>query len=139
MDFQTQNTERKKENQRPHLADVPVPGFLRTPGLLDLTVHHDGATVLPTPTPPHCELATPPPGFGECAGPPCVVVVLHRPLARKLVVADRNVDAAYFMSGAGLSARKPRNTQTRHGTRFETMSILVKALECVTKRLQPLP
>ena len=27
----------------------------------------------------------------------CVVVVLYRPLARKLVVADSNVDAVYFM------------------------------------------
>ena len=44
------------------------------------------------------ELVTPP-GFGECAGP-CVFVVLHQPLARKLVVAERNVDAVYFMLGA---------------------------------------
>ena len=49
----------------------------------------------------HCELATPP-RFGECAGP-CVVVVLHRPLARKLVVAERNTDALYFVLGAGQS------------------------------------
>ena len=63
-----------------------------------------------------CELVTPP-SFGECAGP-WGFVVLHRPLARKLVVADRNVDAAYFVLGAGQShrpafRRKPRNTQTK--------------------------
>ena len=33
-----------------------------------------------------CELVTPP-GLVRCAGP-CVIVVRHRPLARKLVEAD---------------------------------------------------
>ena len=28
---------------------------------------------------------------------------------------------------------------SRHGTRFETMAILVKALKCVTKRLRAFP
>ena len=43
------------------------------------------------------------PGLSEFAAP-CVFVVLHWSLARKLVVADWNFDAAYFMLvGAGQS------------------------------------
>ena len=43
-----------------------------------------------------------PPGFGECDGP-FVVVVLHRPLARRLVVAGTRPMLFYFVLGAGQS------------------------------------
>ena len=46
-----------------------------------------------------CGLVTPP-DFGECAGT-WGFVVLHKPLARALVVADINADASYFVLGAG--------------------------------------
>ena len=72
-----------------------------------------------------CELVTPP-NFGECAGP-WGLVVLHRPLARKLVVADRNVDAAYFMLGAGQSQwpafRKKTKKHTTNKNKTPVISI----------------
>ena len=46
---------------------------------------------------------------------------------------------AFVYGPEAATAALSENPPNMHGTRFETMAILVKALKCATKRLQRLP